>query len=678
MSQQRTLMVLVEESAALEAKILDGEKSRAHTIATGVNALLNQLGGTADMQVAVVGYQADAADNLQVGSRWAGSLTGRDFVAVGELAAAPLRVETRIRRLPVPGGLGAVKEEATAFPIWYEPRLAAKAPQLAGFKHVLHLLQSLVGQPDSLPPLLLHIFASPSSDGNPERVLTELRELQTPGGPPLICHLHFGSAVAAPAICYPANRAALPRGAVCDWFNRASVLPRAFVTPLKEAKLTINANARGLVYHARATDLLRFFSLARAYAKADATGLTAATPVRTLPPAPSPVVRSAQLAPVTSAVVVPRSQPVAPILASVNPMPLTASPTVPAAPVIPASVVPGTQTMAVEPQPGIILSAPVMSPVAPFAAPLVPAVEEMPIPMTLVEMPAATVTLASEPAIAPWGDSFASPEPSVPAAPTTNLAEATVRPVVFVCDRSVEDPYSGNLQNAWTRLQERANELLGQLAKDKEANMEVAVVSYGLDSQGQPDVRSTFDGPLTGQSFVATTTLKEGAIRVEEIEEQISNGIGGLVPFKRKKPIYLELEPTLAAPPHGAFVEVKRLLQEWYGRHGGAARPAIVLHLTRGAMPPAEVDAFAAVLRELEAINLSVALYHLILPEKTVSARAYPDSAEGLEEETLRQLWDVSSRLVNVEKLLVNKPMLKEASRGVVINGKFDLLKPVA
>src|SRR5512143_3307809 len=91
------VILLVDESAGMGAVmgevVSDGKastKSNAERVATAVNALLNQLASGPDFPLALVGYQADSAGQESVGSRFGGSLAGRDFVQTSELHGATL------------------------------------------------------------------------------------------------------------------------------------------------------------------------------------------------------------------------------------------------------------------------------------------------------------------------------------------------------------------------------------------------------------------------------------------------------------------------------------------------------------------------------------------------------------------------------------------------------------
>jgi len=287
------------------------------------------------------------------------------------------------------------------------------------------------------------------------------------------------------------------------------------------------------------------------------------------------------------------------------------------------------------------------------------------------------------PAAAPAPLPAAAPAPDVPssadsaaAPPEAGSTAAREGIVVLVLDRSVQDPYAGDMSNPCNRLQEAANELLKQLSTKDLAGLPIdtAIVSYGLGSDGQTEVRSTFDGPLAGRAIVRNAELPDGAIRVEEAEAQVSNGAGGLITIKKKTPIYFDVEPAAAAAPQAAFEAVAGLLRDWCDGHPTAAAP-IVLHLTRGGHDPVNIDAAAALIGGLGTPAGPVILHTLVATENPYKSLAYPDSDADIEGEDLRTLWQASSLLPDWEKLhAAKRPYVTAASRGFVVNGKFDIL----
>ncbi len=244
--------------------------------------------------------------------------------------------------------------------------------------------------------------------------------------------------------------------------------------------------------------------------------------------------------------------------------------------------------------------------------------------------------------------------------------------LALLLDRSVEDPYSADTQNAWARLQQRANETLSALAGKPTDAVDVVMVSYGVDGEDETEVRTQFGGPLEGETVVRDTALAEGALRVDEYDKQVPSATGGITTVPAKDHIFVELEATTAGQPQPAFAAVGDALSEWCQQHPGARVPPVVLHLTRGATEPAALNESVSALRERVP---NVVLYHQIVTESPFASISYPADDEKLEADPLRAAFEVSSPLLCVDEFAAEQPHFVSAeSRGVVINGKFDLL----
>jgi hypothetical protein len=561
------VILLIDESSGMGAVMRElttegkaSTKPNAERAATAVNALLKQLAAGPSFDLALVGYQSDPQGQLNVGSRWGGALAGRDFVPTGELLASPLRMETRVRKIPTPGGFGAPREETVEFPVWYAPTVGSKAPQIAAYTFCRELIARWAADAGPSPgtPLIVHISAGASGDGNPQLAISKLMELTTPGGHPLVLQAHLAASAAVVASLYPSNYVYLTLGSARDQFRRASVLPPQLVEALRAAHVAVNPGARGLIYNAKIADLIQMLSLVKAHTRQwPSKGGAAVTP-----------------------------------------------------PAIAMDVAPTSEA--------------------------------------------------------------AHDGTGLPTAPPSDKEQAAL--IVLVLDRSVTDPFAAGVQNPVGRLQEHANDLLKQISKLPEGTVDVAIVAYGLGSAGEVEVRSGFEGPLAGQTIVHHTDLAAGAIRVEETEEQVSNGIGGLISITRKKPIYFDLEPTAAAPPVTAFERVGELASEWCRQHTSPCLPPIILHLTRGRIEPADVDWAKGGLDRVDSTAGPVTLYHLIVTEPPHKSLAYPDTDDEIKDASIKKLWEATSLLLDRERLAADKRPVTAASRGMVVNGKFDLL----
>jgi len=555
--------------------VAEGKSSKAECFANALNALLGRLAAGPALHVALIGYRRASDGSQEVGCRWGGPLAGRHWVSSRELAAAPLAVEDRLRKVPGPAGYGVTREETVRFPVWYVPVLKQPGSRIAAFALAAELLGAAsdacgagaLGCPDSAqpgaavpqapealkPPLVVHLLAELSSEEGLREAAAAFQTLDASGRAPVVLHAHLGSSSRVPAVLYPSSDANLFPTPLRDLFAASSVLPEPLLAALRDAQLPLNVGARGLIYNARMVDLIRLMALVPAYA--------AWTP-----------------------------------------------------------------------------------PVAPRAAPADAQAGES----------ASDVTGAA-------------PSPALPLQTTL---------LVFVLDRSSATPETcaGDPTSAWRRLQDRTSELIGQVARRAQGAIQTAVVSYGGGAGGEPEITAAFGGARAGQTWLPPRDLAEGAVRVEETTEQVSDGIGGLLKIARKRPVFFDLPPAAATSPVPAFERVAALLVAWCEEHRGVQAQPVVVHCTRGALEPDAMREAVARLRMANRATLPAALYHVVVTESSHRAEAYPAAPGALEPDGLRMLWELTSPLANADELARRRPALAPQARGMVVNGAFDLL----
>ena len=583
----------VQEEAALE--LGQEPKSKGVSAANVLNSLLKQLGPGPDFDLTLIGYKTDAAGVSSAEVRWAGPLAGREFVGTKELAANPITIETRQRKIPDPSSFSGFRSEPVEVPVWYQATCGGKAPQVFAFQKCKELLEkwSQAAGPNPGQPLVIHLFAGASGDGNPARAIEEVRSLEIGGQHPLIFHAHFSTAKAVPPTLYTSNRTFLAAGPARDLFERSSVLPADMVSALKAAKVLVGNNARGMVFNGKLLDIVRFLSLVK-------------THVQNWPPRPAP---------------------------AAEPLP---------------ELIPSTEAM-VEPAPLIDASATNES--APVEFELEP-LEEVTADAPLESQPDEGYELAGS------------------RAPRERAAL-----LVFLLDRSVQDPFAADPNNPCLRLQEQVNDWLTKLAKKPTGQIETGIISYGMDSIGEVEVRNSFESGLSGRILVTDTELESGAIRVREYEQQLPNGIGGLITLMQKQLIMVELEPTAAASPQAGFEAAAAAISEWCERHPDACSPPVVLHLTRGQHSAEDLESAVAPLQSLSTSSGPVVIYHVVATDVPHSSLSYCENDDDLSLPELKSLFAVTSDLLGRDDLMQKKPsVVKPGSRGIVVNGKFDLL----
>ena len=259
------VVFLIDESEPLRECIAGGTKSKAESIATALNALLNQLTTVADLEVAVAGYRGDPR-GANVGCRWGGPLAGCRFVPTTTLAEAPLAVENRVRRQGT--ATAGAQEETVRFPIWYAPQIGNGILPELGYAYCRHLIVAGTAPETvwSKPPLVIS-FVGDLLPQPVEMAVERVLGLSSPGGPPLVFHVHLGGTAAGRAVLFPSSDTHLPPGPPRDLFRWSSVLPDYMIAVLRSAQAPVGMGARGMIYHASVADLIRMLSLVKAYAE---------------------------------------------------------------------------------------------------------------------------------------------------------------------------------------------------------------------------------------------------------------------------------------------------------------------------------------------------------------------------------------------------------------------------
>lgn len=609
------VVILVDESAATDVPVSDeSPRKKSVVLATTINSLCNRLSQGPDFDLALVGYRKKGDEGPNVGCRWSGPLAGREFVPTSELAASPVTVEERTRRVPDP--LGGMQEQTVDFPIWYQPTVGGEAPHTAAFEYCRELISRWAANvgAEAGQPLVLNVFVGASSDGNPDQAVQDLQQMPLPSGSPLVFQAHIipsKESAGVPATLYPSSRAYKP-GPIWELFERTSLLPDAFYEALAKKNIQVKPDARGMIGNARFLDVARFLSLVESYAE--------------------------QLPPSIGA-----------------PMP-------------------GREPAAADAA-GPTETAPPASEAAAEAAPLAepePTAEATPSPEPMDEM-----DLGDEPLPGAIPGAETEPEPGSAAGPTlAGLSAEQPGLVLFVLDRSVADPDNADLEgkNACARLHEHMGDMVEMIAKFGGGAIDVGVISYGSDSAGESVVRASLEGGLATRPYARDNELVEGAVRVEAFNEEVPDGAGGFYPKSRNRPVLVEVEPAAAAPAMPAFEKAAELISAWCQDYPHGLNSPIVVHLTRGELDAVDAEDAVAQLQSV-ASGAPVAVYHVVETESKRASLLYPADESKMEDEPqLQILWRLSSPLLEREALAAEKSTISDQARGFVVNGRCKLL----
>ena len=197
-----------------------------------------------------------------VGPGFGGVLAGSHLCEIAALAASPMRVETRCKR--VPDGAGGLVETSTRFPIWFDPQAAGGTPMCAALRMAGDLLADWCREhPHGFPPTVLHVTDGEATDGSPtevEAAAAYLTTQRTEDGEVLLFNLHVSGA-AGERLRFPATEPLRLSQHARLLFRISSPMPEEFRRHAAGEGLAIDGTSRGYVYNGRLDDVVAFFAI---------------------------------------------------------------------------------------------------------------------------------------------------------------------------------------------------------------------------------------------------------------------------------------------------------------------------------------------------------------------------------------------------------------------------------
>jgi hypothetical protein len=255
------ILMVMDQSTSMNQRLESGQ-SKAAFLADVLNKTLytiitncSKSDGVRDyFHVGVVAYSGEEAR-----SGLHGPLRNGGLHAISRLAEAPLRVETRAKK--VAGDNGGAVEQSVRFPVWFEPRGQGKTSMCAGLNAAIDILQQwCAAHPSAYPPTILHVTDGHPSDGNPEPIADRLKGLATDDGPCLLFNLHVDAGGGEPLI-FPNDERALKDRFGKALFRMSSLLPPHAVEAATQKGYGIRPGARGFVYNAGIEAIADFFDI---------------------------------------------------------------------------------------------------------------------------------------------------------------------------------------------------------------------------------------------------------------------------------------------------------------------------------------------------------------------------------------------------------------------------------
>jgi hypothetical protein len=253
-------LFVIDQSGSMD-ELMESEQTKAQFVADVLNKTLYQLvircsradGVRNYFDVGVLAY----GDNVRSG--FSGPLGGKILHPLSEIEANPLRIEERMKR--VPDGAGGIINQATKFPVWFDPRSAGGTPMTAAMRTAAEaLVEWCDAHPSCYPPTIIHVTDGASTDGDPSAVTDAVKQIATGDGECLLFNLHIASGNGTPVV-FPTSESGLDEyGRLL--FRMSSAFPAHLIPVAREKGYATAGNeARFFGYKAGYEVIVDFFEI---------------------------------------------------------------------------------------------------------------------------------------------------------------------------------------------------------------------------------------------------------------------------------------------------------------------------------------------------------------------------------------------------------------------------------
>lgn len=212
--------------------------------------------------------------------------------------------------------------------------------------------------------------------------------------------------------------------------------------------------------------------------------------------------------------------------------------------------------------------------------------------------------------------------------------------------------------------------LVGRCSKDEGVRryFQVGVIGYGAT------IGPAMGGDLIGRELVWVDELAAHPLRVEERQQKVSDGMGGLVEVPKEFVIWFDPVANNGTPMCRALWQAHAILETWVAQHPEAF-PPVVINISDGEstdgdpLPPSEA------IRELTTTDGNVLLLNLHLSSlRGMPTLHFPNNGDNLPDDSARLLFWMSSTLPpHMGEAAHEKGfLLSDNARGFVFNANIE------
>jgi hypothetical protein len=260
-SNPSCFLFVIDQSGSMDER-MEGGTSKAAFVADVLNKTLYNLitrctkadGCRPYFDVGVIAYGGNG-----VGAAFEGALSTKILHPLPDIERSPLRIEERVKK--VPDGAGGLIEQATKFPVWFDPKNTGGTPMCEAMRRAAEVLVEWCdAHSSSYPATVIHVTDGQSTDGDPEPIAAQLQQISTNDGQALLFNLHIDATASAPVI-FPASEGSLPDQYSKGLFRMSSGFPPHLLAAAKERGYSPSTESRFFGYKAGYEAIVDFFEI---------------------------------------------------------------------------------------------------------------------------------------------------------------------------------------------------------------------------------------------------------------------------------------------------------------------------------------------------------------------------------------------------------------------------------
>lgn len=206
--------------------------------------------------------------------------------------------------------------------------------------------------------------------------------------------------------------------------------------------------------------------------------------------------------------------------------------------------------------------------------------------------------------------------------------------------------------------------------------LDIAVLGYGSDDDGNPIIEPALIGPLAGRELVSISEVAASPARVDNITAFMQDEeTGEMLEMPQQVPIWIDAKTQGGTPICSAIVKACELLDAWIPQHQQSF-PPIVINITDGESSEGDPIPYADALKQRATDDGEVLFFNCCVSSTPGDPFLFRGNGELMPDQFSRDLFKMSSVLPDpiVRKAAEMGQELEPNARGMAYNADMVTL----